>query len=164
MKASAGRGILAALVCGLAAFVGCSKEQAPPTLGTIYGKVTVAGQPLTGGNLLLRSSDGRVSSAPISANGSYEANIPVGEAKVGVDTETLKKLLEQKERNPNYPRQFTPNDIAKMKDKKPNPTEAPDPYQGMSYVPIPEKYRDPQKSALSVTVTEGKQQKDISLD
>lgn len=62
-----------------------------PRPGTVSGKVTLDGKPLTGGMVTFHSkSGGTDSTAEIGQDGSYSANVFAGEYTITVDTEYLK--------------------------------------------------------------------------
>ena len=150
------------LVCGMGSMQGCSKSSSKANeLGSLSGKVTYKGNPLTGGNLILKSKDKGDTVIRINGDGTYEGTaIPQGEYPIAIDTEPVKMWLEQK----GNIFKFDPKDIDKIKNQKTPPTEFADPFKGMVYVEIPKKYANPQQSGLSVVIKEGKQQKDFPLD
>ena len=62
---------------------------------------------------------------------------------------------------------FSPKDMEKYKDKKMTAEDmmkaAMDPANLGKYVRIPEKYRDPQQSGLSVSMKDAKQEQDFDI-
>src|SRR5438105_3062258 len=75
--------------------VGCSKKNADPIMGSLSGKVTVKNEALTGGKLLFKFKDGKeAATLDVNADGSYEGTLPVGEMLVAVETESVKKALD----------------------------------------------------------------------
>jgi len=166
-------------------FAGCGKTGSSRSGAAIAleGKVTLKGQPVTGGKLIfaLRSGQGSLET-PINSDGSYKLGIPAGEADVGVDTESLKKDLDEYARHGGVPigvENKQDKIIARGKTKgtteeKAKMEKMPGMFKGGSgqsdlakkkYVPIPEKYRDPKTSGVVVKAesTDGTQQKNIDL-
>lgn len=116
---------------------GCGKSK-----GTISGRVTYKGTPLTSGTIIFHSSDGYVDSTSINARGEYTlANFPVGTAKITVVTQPYEKE--------------TPSGVP----SKPGATRK----RVANFVAIPKKYSDPEQSDLTWTVESGSQQYDIDL-
>jgi len=119
--------------------------------GTVTGKLTSHGQPLKGGNMTFVSADGRSFLATIGEDGSYTVdNVPVGEAKITVETESLK-------RQARLPMGKRPADAPGP--KQTDPAEA-----AKHYVKIDPKYAQAELSPLTYTVKAGKQEYDIKLD
>ncbi len=109
--------------------------------GTIQGKVTYNGKPLTGGTLTLVSTDKQTHSADIDAAGTYQLKeLAPGDYTVAVETESIKP-----KENPKPP-----------DDEKPAKA-------GQAYVKIPAKYGDAEKSGLTVKVQKGENTYDIEL-
>ena len=80
----------ALLVCLLVCLGGCSGGGAPPS-GAVTGKVTIDGQPVTGGSIRFHptaaDSKSKPSGGVIGADGSYSVpDAPIGACKVTVDT------------------------------------------------------------------------------
>ncbi|MBM4067404.1 MAG: hypothetical protein FJ271_00460 [Planctomycetes bacterium] len=160
-----------ALILVIVLFTGCKKaEEAKPT-GTLAGKVMSKGAAVTGGTLtfIAKDGDGKATLA-IMADGSYTGSIPVGDWLVGIDTETVKQAEKMGIPETEMPTTFTPDMINKFKDKKVDPKSFEsksfkNPFAGMKYVAIPDKYREPKSSGLTVTVKEGDQLKrDFKID
>jgi len=129
------------LMCSLAA--GCAKPK-----GSISGKVTYQGKPLTTGFVTFTPEKGPAVNSPIYGEGKYRVeSVPVGAAKISVtavsatSTETLRKVS-----NPKDPKEM-------MKALKPESTGT----------KIPSTYNDPDKSGLTYTVQQGPQEHDIQL-
>jgi hypothetical protein len=114
-------------------------------IGSVSGKVLYKGRPVTGGSIAFHSAEGKVFAGAIHADGTYDLQgVPLGAAKVTVETESLKgsKLK-------------TP-----PKDKGGLPKEG----EGAPrYLPIPRQYAEVNTSPLRYTVTAGKQTFDIDL-
>jgi hypothetical protein len=144
--------------------VSCGSSQ-----GTVSGKVSYKGQPVRGGTVSIFPAKGGFKQAQIQEDGSYIiTKVPVGQATLTVETESAK---------PSSTMPMQAQGAAGYYAKMPK-LEAPpgaDPSQAMPaavrqeqkdpkrYVPIPDKYRDPQKSGLSLTVKGGKNPFDIDL-
>lgn len=124
-----------ALAGCLACAIGCSKG-GPPT-GRIQGRVTYEGSPVTEGVVSIYSPDlGIGADAKIGTDGDYATSEPLRTGKYTVAV-------------------FPPPD--------PPPQDAMPVASAKTYPNIPQKYRDPKKSGLSVTIAEGKNQFDISM-
>jgi hypothetical protein len=158
------------LIFGSGFAAGCERNnETIVTFGTLYGKVTLAGQPVPGGRLIFLSKEGMQHTARIEADGSYRQTIPVGEMQVGVDTESVKAGLRQS-KTIGKTNAFAKAMMAKSKDRKsfdpkdlPQEKDLPSNFAGMKYVPIPEKYRNPKQSGLSVTVQQGEHEQSFDL-
>jgi hypothetical protein len=121
------------------AVAGCGAET-----GTVSGKVTFNGRPLTFGMVAFVSADGRVASCSIEPDGSYKIDkILVGPAKISVQSLPP-------------PPQMTPLGP----DGQPLPQVR---EKAKEYVPIPDHYKEPQQSGLAYTVEPGAQMHDIEL-
>src|SRR5262249_13713184 len=109
---------------------GCGK----PT-GTVSGKVSYRGRPLPAGTVMFLAEDDGVASGPIQADGTFKiGNVPVGTNKVTVATERpVPPVPRPKDMHP-------PPDVP--------PPEQP-PVPAGKYVPIPDKYRNPNESGLT---------------
>jgi hypothetical protein len=144
---------------------GCSKKSTDPVRGVIAGKVTVKGGPLTGGNLIFQKDGKEVANLQIDSNGTFNGSVPLGELKVGVDTERIKMEAGQQGKgiDPNRMKEL----MAKYQDKNMTPEEKAkmnaEAFVEAKYVPIPEKYRDPGKSGFTVTIQAGKNEKDFPI-
>jgi hypothetical protein len=120
--------------------------------GTVSGKVYYQDAPLKGGTVTFVGSDKQSYLAEIQEDGSYSVeNLPLGEAGITVETETLKPpnlyVLQNR----------APADVAE-EDKPPDFAA-----RAKRFVPIPGRYADPDQSGLRYTVQGGKQQHDLKL-
>ena len=146
------------LALALLTVAGCTKNPNAPA--QISGVVKYKGQPLPGGTLVFHDSEGKAYSAPIQQDGKYDlTDVPVGEMKVTVETESLNPANTQ----PTYGGQRA----AKMGMADYNPPGAP-PRPGTEekkaqYVKIPEKYNNVNSSGLTATLKKGKNSKDFDL-
>ena len=165
--------LLGLVILAVGFSAGCGKRGAP--LGNLSGKVKIKGDPVTGGNLIFHKEGKEAANLKINADGTYEGFIPFGDLQVGVDTETLKKQLEditgavggKMPGGKGTGLSFSPKDMEKFKDKKMSAEDmmkaAMDPANVGKYVEIPEKYRNPQQSGLSVTMKDAKQDHDFDI-
>ncbi len=130
-----------ALLAVLAAVAGCGAA-----LGTVTGKVTYRGDAIKQGTVLLFGSDGQVWSTLIDRTGSYRlTNISPGPARVAVIT------------HPRVPpglshpwRSTAGADRTGLR-------------RAAEYVPVPERYGNPEQSGLKFMVHGGEQVYDIPL-
>ena len=131
MRHEIGGSLLGAL--GLCVLV-CRLWAKPPATGSILGKVTCRGQPLTGGIVtFINEKVGGGASSEIDSSGAYRiTSIRTGEYNVAIH------------RQP--PKPETPRQVA-----------------GAQKLNIPEKYQTPQTSGLTATVKEGQNTADFSL-
>lgn len=119
----------------------------------VSGKVYYKDAPLKGGNVTFVDSNKQSYLAEIQEDGSYEIEkIPPGEAKISVETESLK-----------------PPNAMVLKNRPPAAEEGgykPPDYAARAkrFVPIPPQYSDPEHSSLTYTVKSGKQEHDIKLN
>ena len=116
-----------------------------PGTGSLSGTVTFKGQPLPGGIVAVVCSDGRVADSKIAPDGTYSIEYaPAGDLKVKVITQ------------PPVSGMKSPNPMARNVRRDPGSRSEPFAPLG-GYVPIPERYRDAERSGLSCAVVKGKQ-------
>jgi hypothetical protein len=133
--------VLAGGVLPLLLVLGCGSGR-----GTVYGKVTNAGTPITAGTVSFFPQSGEPVVATIGSDGSYSVvDVPPGKVRVAV--------LPPKRKNPAEEMGFPPDPS-----KRPNQQTTKPEYAG-----IPEVYRDPEKSGLVLEVTGGKQEFPIEM-
>jgi hypothetical protein len=148
--------VLAGFLTSLTVLAGCSSS------GTISGKVSYQGRPLTGGTVLFTSTEGRgTKTAQIGADGSYSIEkMPAGPAKIAVETKSTQPP----------PGKFGSGPPANM--QPPKGVELPAGAQSSVYGTaakkppaevIPAQYGDPDKSDLTYKVTGGPQTHNIEL-
>jgi hypothetical protein len=136
------RSLIALLVVVFVSPVFADDKKPEPKGEPVEGTVTYKGQPLPAGTITFVSKDGKVTvAAPIAADGTYRATVPVGEYRVAVSTMELKKA--------------DPKNPPKPGDPKEPPKK---------FVLIPAKYGDPNTSGLTYSVQKGKQVYDIALE
>ena len=123
--------LLMGLLAGTCCWIGCGGEPS----GSVSGKVTYNGKPVTiGGVLFVNPDTGIGASAELDASGSYKVlSLRTGEYQVTIQR----------------PRAPSPEEMAKGAQlKKPD---------------VPDKYLDPQTSGMTATITEGKNSVDFTL-
>jgi hypothetical protein len=135
------RSLIAASVFAVA---GCNGSTAD-----VKGKVTFNGKPVVYGTVVLVGADGLARSGAIQPDGSYRVkDVPVGTARVAVTSPRppgsapAKKAIERG---------------ADVTDDKPQPEPPPPapPEVIQNWISLPEKYGDPSKSEVTVTVKSG---------
>jgi hypothetical protein len=105
--------------------------------GDVSGTVTLNGKPLPGGMVTFVADNGQAEAARIGEDGKYTiSNVPAGPARITVVTQ-------QPVRMQGNGKAFEP--LGK-------------------YVPIPERYRDPEMSGLKLDVKRGSQECDLPLE
>jgi hypothetical protein len=135
------------LVAALAAIPGACT----PATGTVSGKVTYKGKPLTSGTVVFMGDKNVTAQSPIDSEGRYSLKIAAGPAKITVAVPTPVSV-------PAGQRMMDPSKMG-ASDKtveKSKPSEKP--------VRIPAKYTDPSGTPLTYTVQSGNQEHDINLD
>jgi len=152
---------------------GCGQSQSDVT-----GTVTLDGEPLSDGTIIFFPANGPAVSTEIKA-GKYTApKVPTGEAKVTVDNNLAKGLVQQSKNDAN-PRKDPsqgkppiggggdmPADVkAALEKQQQQAAEATRRTQELidNYRPIPEKYSDSKNSGLKVTVGSGTTKFDVPL-
>src|SRR5262245_39293014 len=114
--------LLGLVILAVGFSAGCSRRGVDPARGNLSGKVKIKGSPVTGGNLIFHKDGKEAANVKINADGTYEGLIPFGDLQVGVETETLKKQLDDLARGGNTGKMpvvsFSPKDMEKYKDKK----------------------------------------------
>jgi hypothetical protein len=146
------------LALALLTVAGCTKNPNAPA--QISGVVKYNGKPLPGGTIKFHDSEGKAYSAPIQQDGKYElTDVPVGEMKVTVETESLNPAKKQET--------YGGQRAAKMGMSDYNPAGLPArpgaEEKKEQYVKIPGKYNDISSSGLSATLKKGKNSKDFDL-
>lgn len=137
-----GSGLLLGLLL-LPLAIGCGGQ----AKGTVSGKVTYQGRPLSSGIVSFVPESGAPHYADIQSDGSYRmVNAPVGPVKIGVQSKPKQSA------SPSARMPRNPQDYGKL--------EA-DMNQKESI--LPDQYTDPNKSGLTYTVKKGKQPFDIEL-
>jgi hypothetical protein len=122
--------------------------------GTISGTVSLDGTPLKGGTVMFTPADTKIPGvmAPIGQDGKYTAtDVPAGDNTVAVQGIEPPKLPPQAVKG------------LKGKMKPPGLGGGEEDHQTMTRVFVPERYRSPKSSGLSVKVTGGAQTYDIPL-
>jgi hypothetical protein len=126
------------VICSLA--TGCGKSK-----GTVSGKVTYQGKPLTSGLVTFVPEKGAAVYSPIDAEGKYRVeNVPLGLAKISVgEGNAGNQEAPPKPRNPGGMTEFM---VPKNK--------------GLN---IPAKFKDPEASGITHQVEQGTRERDIDL-
>lgn len=135
---------------------GCSSS-ARNDMGVVEGKVLFQNKPLPGGTIHFFQGQEKVGSFMIRGDGTYSAEVPVGPSTVAVenvsvkyqDREAILKVMKESgyEVDPNHRKPDSPA-FAGAK---------------LTYVEIPERFSDPEKSGLEHTVVRGRQIFDFEL-
>ncbi|MFG0262073.1 MAG: carboxypeptidase-like regulatory domain-containing protein [Novipirellula sp. JB048] len=122
-----------ALLALLAGLSGCGSAELPT--GNVIGTVTHNGEALTAGSVILVNNEtGLGASAEIESSGSFQMqSVRTGEYQVAIQSRTAP----------------TPEEMAEGAKASPST--------------IPEQYRDPQTSGLSLSVSQGENKADIDI-
>src|SRR5262249_15289796 len=145
-------GCLTSALLVLLTALGCGSGSA-----TVSGRVTYQGEPLTAGDLIIYGANGQIQSGQISADGTYAIyKAPVGDVKMAVLTP--KDLPAQRPPEPGGVWQGKKGGrkktLIKEEFKPPPPVKV---------VPIPDRYKEPDKSGLNFTLKRGEQTIDLNL-
>jgi len=136
----------------LFAAAGCGGDTA-----NVEGKVTYNGKPVVYGTVVVVGADGIPKSGAIQPDGSYRVSgVPVGSARVAVTSPRPPGREPPRKRAP-VSRDTVDED---KPEAEPPPPASPDVIQ--NWVSLPEKFGDPNKSEVTVTVKSG-QPADIVL-
>jgi 2-methylaconitate cis-trans-isomerase PrpF len=155
----------------LLAAVGCGASTSD-----VSGNVTLDGTPLPAGTIVFIPAKGTAVSAEIK-NGKYNAlKVPEGEAKVTVDNNAVKVLVDQARKFSPPPGGTSAKVIPKGVTMSPEAKAALEKQQQQSadaakqskeliakYRPIPDKFKDPEKSGLKFTVGKSSGTYDVPL-
>jgi hypothetical protein len=145
--------VLLPLCCGLA--LGCGQSRTPARL---QGEVKYNGQLVKGGTIQFHSKEFGIFQTTIRDNGTYAmSDLPAGEVVVTIETESVNPDREI----PQYGGKPAAPDggAAAKKAGVPPPPAA----NKGNYVHIPERYRDPAQSGLTVTLGSGSQTQNFDL-
>ena len=136
---SRGLTILAVLLF-LSALAGCSRST-----GTVYGKVTIGGQPLNVGTVTFVPEDGQAQTCSIEPDGGYSVSkVPIGPCTIAVTSGQPSRGMWN------------------LQTRQPAEGGVP-PGQPPPFIRIPPRYNDPQQSGLTYDVPAGRQLHDIEL-
>jgi hypothetical protein len=136
------------------ALLGCSRsDKLVPA--KVSGNITYNGQPIKAGNINFFTTDGVAYPGVISSDGTYSASdLPEGDFVVTVETEHLNPARKVVATGKDYDRRMKTQQQQRQ-DSAPPPAEP--------YIKIPEKYAKSNTSTLSVSLTRGRQVKDLEL-
>jgi len=119
--------------------------------GSLSGKVTMNGKPVTSGTVQAFLVDGATLTSEISPDGNYSINeLPAGITRIGVSSPNPKKRYEEL------------LGFAKTEEQR-KAIQPPDPALVKSWVGIPDQYAQPESSGLTVTIKSGPNQQDFVL-
>ena len=127
--------------------------------GSVSGKVTIDNEPVTAGNVLFVTEDGRLSAiGRLRGDGTYTApEPPLGPVRIAVQTETFRN-------RPAMQPTPGPRSGDGGVQGASRGIEPPDPKEiGIIYKEIPGKYEKPETSGLTYTVKKGNQEHNIPL-
>jgi hypothetical protein len=148
------------LLVAVAAALGCSSSGNPNAPARVSGKLTYNNQPIKAGNMLLHTPDGVAYPAQISPDGTYSAtDVPTGELVVTIDTEPLSPKSTKKGAQEESMRMKQMQGMEQRRPAGADPGADPT----ANYIKIPAKYASPKTSPVKVTLSAGKQSKDINL-
>jgi hypothetical protein len=138
---------LPAAVLGVILLTGCGSGDGINHGGTLAGRITYKGQPVSSAEIVLYSEDGRHSVAGRSKlDGTYAVTEPpLGRCKVVVRTSQNKGIP--------------------PREKVRGPVNLADPITGEwpAYIAIPARYEDPATTPLAIEVRKGNQAEDLDL-
>jgi hypothetical protein len=135
-----------------------------PSVGSISGKVTYQGKPISGGKVTFLTSDQKVRTAPIGSDGSYSIDkVTVGPAKIAVEPPIPLGPMIPPGADPSKPGGMASSKPVGMDPSKFDAPAGAAPPPEVKEVPLPPKYKDAEKSGLTYTVVQGKQQHNIEL-
>jgi len=138
-------------LCWVVLAVACDRSRHSVEHVEVTGQVLYKGKPLPGGEVtFVTVKDAFASTGIIDERGNYKISAPVGEVKIGVDNQML---------NPQASGAKQPN--ASRGAGRPD-AGAPTPMKG-TFVRIPPKYKDPEQSGLTYTVTKDETTHKIEL-
>ena len=125
--------------------------------GVLTGKITYKGQPVNGAALMLyplSGGDTAVMTVPVSQEGEFRiSDVAPGEYKVVVQGTAGSQ---QANVSPAMLKNMPPEKAAEMKEKLSHMSTPPT-------IKFPDKYKDPKKTDLRVTVTDKTESKDLEL-
>jgi hypothetical protein len=136
-----GLGLLAVAACG-----GVKEEALPNSGNSLTGRVTYKGQPLQFAAIVITGAGGTGGGA-LNQDGTYRAdNLPLGEVKIGVDTDAARGDFQSVVMAASY--------------KGPDANGA---GKAPKFVSVPAKFADPEASGLTTTIKPGANTFDIDI-
>jgi hypothetical protein len=139
---------------------GCARTSGRTDMGSVQGTITYEGSPLRGGTIHFIQSRKTKISLWIRADGTYSGDVPLGPAKVAIETESV-QYKDREFMLKKWQETVGPNLVHKKKQQVVLPGE---PAEKMVYTRIPERYSNPEQSGLRVEVHAGNQQCDFALE
>jgi hypothetical protein len=140
------RPLSAATLVGLLAAAGCGGRTTD-----VSGTVTFKGKPVVYGTVVFFGPDGLSKSGVLKPDGTYTVvGVPVGACKVAVSSPPPQEVLIPSTKKGRGGRDEDDERIP------PPPTISTDPAVTKGWVPLPEKFGDPDKSGLTADVQPGK--------
>lgn len=136
-------------VGSLLILAGCSGENYREGFGMIQGTITLDNKSLGGGSIHFFQDQEKVASFMIRPDGTYSAEVPIGQIKVAIETLSVKYHDREAVLKVMKENGF---DVDVRKPDSPAFTGG-----KVTYVEIPERYSDPEKSGLACNVTRGRQ-------
>jgi hypothetical protein len=119
----------------------------------VSGKVTYKGEPLPWGNVVIYGANGKIESGQISPDGTYAVHkAPVGEVKMAVIVSNPSPKTPPGQTLGKGPKTRPPRRL-------PPPPDLPP----IKFVPIPDRYKEPDQSGLNFTLKSGEQTIDLDL-
>jgi hypothetical protein len=138
---------------------GCARGSPRENMGLVAGTVTFGGKPLSGGTIHFVRDGGKKTVLWIRANGTYSGEVPLGPARVAIETESA-KYKDRDRMMDAWEEQAGPSFVQKKQRRLPF---TPKPGSRVAYVKIPTKYSSPSRSGFRVEIIPGRQQLDFDL-
>jgi hypothetical protein len=156
------------LIPVLAGVSGCSSGN-PMAPAKVSGRISYAGKPIKAGTMRFHTPNGTPYDAQISLDGTYTAvDIPEGDLVVTVETESINPNRDPSagaKKNADTERRMKSMGMSRQSGPGANDAGGTRTASDASsnYMKIPEKYNSPFTSPLKVTLSRGRQTRDIDL-
>jgi hypothetical protein len=151
--------VVLVLILGSILPSGCSRT-GRQNMGVITGKVIYQGVPLTGGAIHFFPDKDRSRGFAIRGDGTFVAEVPVGLARVAIETDSAKYKGNREEMMKKWRETAGPEYVHLKQEKLDSP---PSSVPNAVYKQIPARFADPRKSGLTHEVVPGPQQRDFEL-